>query len=103
MDLNEARKRADELGARAAGDPEFRERLANDPRGTLAAAGIPDELIDEIVDPDVAGHTMTIQLGCKLQPTTSNCGAPAPSPNTTQCAGHPTTGAPQPGQKIKSC
>jgi hypothetical protein len=95
MDLNEARKRVNELGDRAAGDPEFRDRLLNDPRGTLAAAGIPDDLIEEIIDPDVAGHLMTVEVECRLQHTTSQCAPAAPTTGascttkTVNQPGHP--------------
>ena len=56
-----ARAKAGELLARMRTDPEFIQQLRADPRATLAAAGMPADVLDEAVEglglsPEVAGH-----------------------------------------------
>ena len=50
MNIDEARKRAQELGELAAADPEFRKRAESDPRGTMIEHGIPEALVDDILN-----------------------------------------------------
>ena len=45
-----ARAKAGELLARMRTDPEFIQQLRADPRATLAAAGMPADVVDEAVD-----------------------------------------------------
>jgi hypothetical protein len=56
-----AREKAREITARMRTDPNFIKQLQEDPRGTLAAAGMPADVLDEAVaglglDADVEGH-----------------------------------------------
>ena len=56
-----ARDKAREILTRMRSDPAFVKQLREDPRGTLAAAGMPADVLDEAVnglglDADVEGH-----------------------------------------------
>ena len=72
MNIDEARKRAQELGELAAADPEFRKRAESDPRGTMIEHGIPEALVDDILnEPDVEGYILFNTISCA---PTMNCG-----------------------------
>ena len=56
-----AREKAREILGRMKSDPGFIQQLRDDPRATLAAAGMPADVLDEAVEglglsPEVAGH-----------------------------------------------
>ena len=60
-----ARAKAREILARMKSDPGFIQHLRDDPRATLAAAGMPADVLDEAVDglglgpeAEVAGHSI---------------------------------------------
>ncbi len=58
---DKAREKAREILGRMKSDPGFIQQLRDDPRATLAAAGMPADVLDEAVEglglgPEVAGH-----------------------------------------------
>jgi hypothetical protein len=69
VNIDEARKRAAELGELAAADPDFRKRMESDPRGTLIEQGIPEAMVDDVLEPDFEGHLLK-----KTSGTTCHCG-----------------------------
>ena len=65
MDTDKARETAREILKRAQNDPAFKQQLANDPQGTLTAAGLPENTVNDFlreaiqagaIESDVAGY-----------------------------------------------
>ncbi len=67
MSLEDFRAAAQAVADRAKNDPDFQAQLLNDPMGTLTAAGVPQEVAQQLVDsdaePEVSGYAMPIG-GC---------------------------------------
>ena len=75
-DVEEARKKSQAILDRATSDESFRQKLSDDPEGTLRAEGLPDEAIIDFVREtelgDVAGYMRIVDCGftCNI----STCG-----------------------------
>ncbi len=67
MSLEDFRAAAQAVADRAKNDPDFQAQLLNDPMGTLTAAGVPQEVAQQLVDsdtePEVSGYVLAID-GC---------------------------------------
>ena len=66
-DADQVRQQVEQLKQRVQNDPQFKEQLKNDTRGTLKSAGIPDAAIQEILqnqkpseDADVQGYSFSV-------------------------------------------
>ncbi len=69
MSLEDFRAAAQAVADRAKNDPDFQAQLLNDPMGTLTAAGVPQEIAQQLVDsdaePEVSGYNfVALETGC---------------------------------------
>ena len=74
--IEEIRKKSDAILKHAQSDESFRQKLTDDPEGTLRAEGLPEEAITDFVREaelaDVAGYARLMECGftCSI----SSCG-----------------------------
>ena len=87
MSLEDFRAAAEAVAERAKNDPDYQNALLNDPISVLAAAGLPLDFAQKLVDSedesDVTGYSM--ETGCSCNDTTCwTSGCPATC-NVSMC------------------
>lgn len=73
--VEEARRKSQEILSRAEADESFRTKLVDDPEGTLRAEGLPDEAITDFVREAELGDVSGYLLECGFTCNITTCGS----------------------------